>query len=83
MVISVLVIRCATLVTHLNGHCNNPYPPPPLPTLPPYPLSRRIDHAPIPGVTRRMAKWFLSPNTVLLSPLINCMGKKVSRCHGG
>ena len=76
VVISVLVIHRATCyVTHLTRQCNKPYPPPP--PLPPYPPSRRIDHAPIPGVTRRMAKWFLSPNTVLLTPLINCMGKKV------
>lgn len=38
---------------------------------------RRTEHAPIPGVTRRMAKWWLSPNIAILSPLVNCMGKKI------
>ncbi|KAG1680796.1 hypothetical protein FOA52_008129 [Chlamydomonas sp. UWO 241] len=38
---------------------------------------RRIVHAPVPGVTVNMARWFVGPFLPLLSPLINCMGRKM------
>ena len=46
-------------------------------------LSRRIEHAPIAEVTRKMLKWFMSPYLTLLSPLVNCMGKKARQTRGG